>query len=1046
MNNYVRHILSIVFIGMLYLLHAQMPVMDNYLLSPNMASLGEYGDVPVSLHTGIPSITVPLYTGSSGGHSIPVSLSYHGGGVQPDRHPGWVGLGWTLHAGGSIMRVVHGRPDESDHYNVTDYHYMDSWLYKRCLGWFYEIGNGTEYNTNAYQDNGVPPWMNLDIEEVFDSYSSKAGVDDRESDEYIFNVMGLSGKFYYTHDRGWIVSSNQYVKVILDITDSSNFDRVFADNVADSWSYEYRRARSHSINNFKLIDAAGNVYEFGGRDHPEAIEYSVGFFSQDTEEIAATAWHLTRIRYADGRIVKFNYQKKAFVAEMGISESLDVFVKYLGETPGVSMFYNGHMLDGKTYFKGRDFVHGSLVSPSYLSSIDLGVNGIIEFEIAPTDELEYPLKRACSDHYNPLGAHDYHKLVYLQNYNADGTRNVNHIGFLACLDALEWYKLTNIKVKTDRGEILRQFKFTYNDDDPARKGKERLALLSVSEDSGAAYRFEYDNMDKLPAYCSYNIDHWGFYAETGIASELVHPYNGQVTSQRHIWLEDIGVYTAARNPDPQYAMYGTLTKVHYPTGGYTRLVYEPHKYTEKVNANRTSTIALNYESIAGGLRVKEIYAGDGIPGAPEKLVKSYKYYDASQSRNTKSTGILLTDAIYKFGTDNTATYMTIAESKIYTTQSVHGVGINGDGSHVGYTCVSEVYPDGSMSVYRFSAYSDPGCNDIPGLVMTAGIKLFFPYNSYAFRRGSLLWRKDYASDGRLVKNTEYEYKEINRISVLNYKQIYTINEGIQYLDNYRYCVLLDQRIPSRETVTEYDDYGAEHVTVSTMSYNKNYNILKRVEQTTNGKYRTAVDYTYPFDQYETSAVSKKMVDNFILGNVIVESHRRYEDDAWIVTDRTENVYTADNLVAPSEVRYAKGVSSVPLTTSYSYGKYYTPVSSKLSGNSGQTVYVWGYAHNYIVAAINNATVDEVSAVIGDLDSFAATRIPDYGKLSRLQPALPGSLVTIYKYNPGTGMTECLSPDGTCLVYDYDAFGRLSSVRDGDGYLLKSYEYRYSSTH
>ena len=128
------------------------------------------------------------------------------------------------------------------------------------------------------------------------------------------------------------------------------------------------------------------------------------------------------------------------------------------------------------------------------------------------------------------------------------------------------------------------------------------------------------------------------------------------------------------------------------------------------------------------------------------------------------------------------------------------------------------------------------------------------------------------------------------------------------------------------------------------------------------------------------------------------------------------------------------------------GKYYTPVSSSLSGNSGQTVYVWGYAHNYIVAAINNATVDEVSAVIGDLDSFAATRIPDYGKLSRLQPALPGSLVTIYKYNPGTGMTECLSPDGTCLVYDYDAFGRLSSVRDGDGYLLKSYEYRYSSTH
>lgn len=29
--------------------------------SPNAAALGHYGDVPVSLYTGLPSITVPLY-------------------------------------------------------------------------------------------------------------------------------------------------------------------------------------------------------------------------------------------------------------------------------------------------------------------------------------------------------------------------------------------------------------------------------------------------------------------------------------------------------------------------------------------------------------------------------------------------------------------------------------------------------------------------------------------------------------------------------------------------------------------------------------------------------------------------------------------------------------------------------------------------------------------------------------------------------------------------------------------------------------------------
>ena len=61
--------------------------------------------------------------------NLPVYLSYHAGGNKPDEHAGPVGLGWSLHAGGCINRVVNGLKDEYSYdellfYNQT-HHYND---------------------------------------------------------------------------------------------------------------------------------------------------------------------------------------------------------------------------------------------------------------------------------------------------------------------------------------------------------------------------------------------------------------------------------------------------------------------------------------------------------------------------------------------------------------------------------------------------------------------------------------------------------------------------------------------------------------------------------------------------------------------------------------------------------------------------------------------------------------------------------------------------------------------------------------------------------
>lgn len=87
-------------------------------LTANAASLGKYGDIPVSLYTGIPNISIPIHEIRVGSFTLPISLNYHAGGISVDDLSSWVGTGWTLNAGGVMNRRMRG---------VEDYRMVNSW-------------------------------------------------------------------------------------------------------------------------------------------------------------------------------------------------------------------------------------------------------------------------------------------------------------------------------------------------------------------------------------------------------------------------------------------------------------------------------------------------------------------------------------------------------------------------------------------------------------------------------------------------------------------------------------------------------------------------------------------------------------------------------------------------------------------------------------------------------------------------------------------------------------------------------------------------------
>ncbi|AWX44803.1 hypothetical protein HME9304_01808 [Flagellimonas maritima] len=79
--------------------------------SPEVASLGSYGNIPINMYTGEANISVPLKVLDFDGLPIPIVLSYGTDGIKVSQEAGWTGLGWTSSNEPVITRQINGHCD-----------------------------------------------------------------------------------------------------------------------------------------------------------------------------------------------------------------------------------------------------------------------------------------------------------------------------------------------------------------------------------------------------------------------------------------------------------------------------------------------------------------------------------------------------------------------------------------------------------------------------------------------------------------------------------------------------------------------------------------------------------------------------------------------------------------------------------------------------------------------------------------------------------------------------------------------------------------------
>lgn len=143
-------------------------------------------------------------------------------------------------------------------------------------------------------------------------------------------------------------------------------------------------------------------------------------------------------------------------------------------------------------------------------------------------------------------------------------------------------KLDQITIKNKSSQTIKSFNFDYEycpSFSCSGVSDKRLFLKELTEKDAVgsslpSFKMEY-NSTVIPRPTSKSVDHWGYY--NGKSNTTFIPTSIYYNS---VFTEYQAFIGADRTPHSTLSQAGILTKVTYPTGGYTSFEYEPHTFSE----------------------------------------------------------------------------------------------------------------------------------------------------------------------------------------------------------------------------------------------------------------------------------------------------------------------------------------------------------------------------------------------------------------------------------------------------------------------------------
>ncbi|WP_299535743.1 RHS repeat domain-containing protein [Ulvibacterium sp.] len=1068
--------------------------------SPTAYELGKYGQIDVGMFTGTPNINVPLYTYNTKNLSLPISLSYSSNGIKVDQMSTWVGLGWSLNAGGVITRVIRDLPDER--FGVT------------------------EPPRELTQSNQ----LDTDIQDF--AIVAESPVIDTERDMFMFNFNGYSGRFTILDNQVVVVAPSQALEVTYT-------------NLADASS------------SFEITTADGIKYFFSDQEKSNAT----GGCVPSDALYPITAWYLTKITHPFGDEINFVYVNENYSYEVGITQSFSINKSLLGDgcfeqsgpqcpdltaaTPCINYssiqgkrlveINSDNPINGKLVFtsgiRNPDIPTGPSFGDQYLLDtielLDKGntvverytLNYQIEKKRSFLNSVVFldPSKKYEFEYFSPSLLAD--RLDYGQDYWGYYNGRNNTVFYPRIL---EEPLLANYGAIREPNSTFAQYgllrKLTY----PTKGTTELEYEPNIAQQTNTIV---YDT-ENLSFQLENATESFYFTTSNNTAPQIIGTINLRIfeksdtpclgitdffedTPFNTIWLSATLFDVTAGSPVAFLNSGSSLLQTNQP---YVPLegtfnLQAGHEYRldlEKGNTCIYGIANINYTTSSisqelidkeiGGLRIKK-RINKANPTDQGEILR-YFYGDMnnlnSSSASEATRGYYVNDKTIQLLCPNpivpsphNCEYLQVNSSSViplyttnnnkpvyeYVTISHGGDNFENGGEQNRYMVHEDAKGETVFSRYAYipdnSTFSNTGWSN--GLLKSRTV----------FKNGPV-------DDFIVLDQTENFYKNDTRNyrQIINYKVIKRHDITVWYNDDYptdqidiikyrdnSYWHYLDSTITRK-----YDVNGQNPIVEITKNHydNPTHLQLTSTERTNSKNEEITTNTFFPDDKLlltNLSAVASTAIDSLLAQHRIatpLQSTTVVRDDLNTILStsiqRTNfRDWTGVTPVLPEYVQSNKETEA-SLEDRIRYHSYFDNgnIREVSKADGMQIVYLWGYDQQYPIAKIENATYAQVSALVANLetksnedvdrtiDTFDGSGNRIYNgeegelrqALDALRDSLPGAMVTTYTYDPLIGVTSITDPRGYTIYYSYDSFNRLKEVRDQDNNLVTDYEYHY----
>jgi YD repeat-containing protein len=502
--------------------------------TPEVASLQKFVETPVSYHTGIPNISIPIGEIASGNLKAAVSLSYHAGGHRVNEESSWVGLGWNLVAGGQITRTVRGKPDDSQTYGYINTQYTVENALQEC-----SPINGSTAVSQLCKD-------------LTYANGSIGQYNDYEPDEYSFSGMGINGRFMFDQRSNdfWYGRIVQFEGRGVIIT--PNFGSVPGTT-----------GGSNKIIGWDITDTNGNTYHYTtgnifvrSQYFPITNDAIALCESCGSGESYIESWNLQSVTTHTGDVIEFEYIQPNVAGMSGRNE-----VNYsIGEQK--ILIYSANSSGSTSTNTQNSFTRTSsyVETQRYFTRISRIIAkrgqtelGSIEFNASALyrDDTQSPKKALSSIVIKDKFGNPVKKATLQQDYFQSSTTTQNNfmttVGMAFSPDINSFFKRLYLEEVVFEEIVDSGTPDTYS------------YQLTYNYDSSN----NPDNPNKLPGKHSFGQDHWGFYNGSVNNQSLVPPLSGLSLPT-----------TGNRSVNPLYTQACMLTEIKFPEGGKTVFTYE----------------------------------------------------------------------------------------------------------------------------------------------------------------------------------------------------------------------------------------------------------------------------------------------------------------------------------------------------------------------------------------------------------------------------------------------------------------------------------------